>query len=46
MDIVIWLLILFLLFYEPIIGYFDFQRFKQKVKTDNNARMKYITTMQ
>lgn len=41
MAIVIWLLILFLLFYEPIIGYFDFQRFKQKVKTDNNARMKY-----
>ncbi|GIN22651.1 hypothetical protein J1TS3_37850 [Siminovitchia fordii] len=27
--------------YEPIIGYFDFQRFKQKVKIDNDARMKY-----
>lgn len=41
MEIVIWLFILFLLFYEPIIGYFDFQRFKQKVKTDSNARIKY-----
>ena len=41
MDIVIWLVLLFLLFYEPIIGYFDFQRFKLKVKSDNNARMKY-----
>ena len=29
--------------YEPIIGYCDFQRFKQKVKTDNKrgTRMKY-----
>ena len=41
MEIVIWLFILFLLFYEPVIGYFDFQRFKQKVKTDSNARIKY-----
>ncbi|MCM3588354.1 CPBP family intramembrane metalloprotease [Mesobacillus maritimus] len=41
MDIVIWILLLFLLFYEPIFGYFDFQRFKQKVKTDHKARLNY-----
>ncbi|KAB8130295.1 CPBP family intramembrane metalloprotease [Gracilibacillus oryzae] len=41
MDLIIWLLLLFLLFYEPVIGYFDYQKFKKRVKTDQNARMKY-----
>ncbi|MFC4402527.1 CPBP family intramembrane glutamic endopeptidase [Gracilibacillus xinjiangensis] len=41
MDIIIWLLLLFLLTYEPVIGYLDFQKFGQGVKTDPNARIKY-----
>lgn len=41
MTFVIWVLLFFLLFYEPIIGYIDFQKFKQKVKTDKKARLKY-----
>lgn len=41
MEFVIWLLIIFLLTYEPIYGYFDFQRFKQKVAIDNQARLRY-----
>lgn len=40
-EIGFWILIAFLLLYEPIFGYFSFQRFKEKVKIDENERGKY-----
>ena len=41
MEISFWILIAFLLLYEPILGYFSFQRFKEKVKIEENIRVKY-----
>ena len=41
MESVYWLVILFALMYEPIFGYFDFQRFKKEVKNNTNARIQY-----
>ncbi|MFD1206283.1 CPBP family intramembrane glutamic endopeptidase [Sporosarcina contaminans] len=44
-----WIVIIFTLLYEPIIGYFDFQKFKVEVKRNDNVRLKYykniITTL-
>jgi membrane protease YdiL (CAAX protease family) len=40
-EIALWLVILFTLVYEPVFGYFDYKRFKQKVKTDDGARVRY-----
>jgi membrane protease YdiL (CAAX protease family) len=40
-EIALWLVILFALVYEPVFGYFDYRRFKQKVKTDDGARVRY-----
>ena len=37
----LWLLIIFTIIYEPIIGYFGYQRFKQNVKEKADARSKY-----
>ena len=41
MDIWIILLILFTLIYEPVIGYFEYQKFKVKVKSHPEARVSY-----
>lgn len=36
-----WLIIIFALVYEPIVGYFAFQKFKVDVRENQNARMKF-----
>jgi len=36
-----WLIIIFVLLYEPIIGYFDYQKFKIAVKEKANVRSHY-----
>ncbi|WP_404430792.1 CPBP family intramembrane glutamic endopeptidase [Sutcliffiella horikoshii] len=36
-----WLVILFALVYEPIFGYRDFQKFKEEVKKNKGARLKF-----
>jgi len=41
MEIAYWLLIVFLLTYEPIYGYFDYQRFKAKVRVNPDERVRY-----
>ncbi|MCJ8007055.1 CPBP family intramembrane glutamic endopeptidase [Lederbergia wuyishanensis] len=41
MDIIIWLVITFLFLYEPIYGYFDYQKFKERVRRNPNERTKY-----
>ncbi|MEK3934715.1 CPBP family intramembrane glutamic endopeptidase [Sporosarcina sp. FSL W7-1349] len=41
MEYGFWLVIIFTIFYEPIIGYFDFQKFKVDIKENQNARLKY-----
>lgn len=41
MELVYWIFILFLLLYEPIFGYRDFQKFKKTVHTKKNERIKY-----
>ena len=41
----IWLLIIFTLIYEPIIGYFVYQRFKIALKEDAAARSNYYVTI-
>ncbi|WP_285398620.1 CPBP family intramembrane glutamic endopeptidase [Lysinibacillus sp. fls2-241-R2A-57] len=46
MEVGFWVVIVFLLFYEPIIGYFGFQKFKKDVEIYEGARIKYyINTM-
>ncbi|KGR74239.1 CAAX protease [Ureibacillus sinduriensis BLB-1 = JCM 15800] len=37
----LWLIILFTIFYEPIIGYFEYQKFRSIVKDHANVRSKY-----
>lgn len=41
MEIAFWLVIIFIVLYEPIVGYFDFQKFKIDVKTKDKARINY-----
>ncbi|UPO89748.1 CPBP family glutamic-type intramembrane protease [Niallia sp. Man26] len=41
MEIFLWIMIVFLFVYEPIFGYFDFQKFKVNVTTIAHAREKY-----
>ncbi|OIJ16522.1 CAAX protease [Anaerobacillus alkalidiazotrophicus] len=41
MEFAFWLVIIFALLYEPIVGYFDFRKFKLDVKTNEKARIKY-----
>ncbi|MCG7344756.1 CPBP family intramembrane metalloprotease [Sporosarcina sp. ACRSL] len=41
MEYSFWLVIIFTLLYEPIIGYFDFQKFKVDVRKNQHARLKY-----
>ncbi|CAG9619561.1 CPBP family intramembrane glutamic endopeptidase [Sutcliffiella rhizosphaerae] len=41
MEYAFWIIIIFTLVYEPIFGYFDFQKFKLNVKLNENARTKY-----
>lgn len=48
MEVCFWAFILFLMVYEPIFGYFYFQRFKRNIKTgeNGNERVKYyVRTM-
>ena len=37
----LWIIIIFTLLYEPIIGYFEYQKFKIAVREDGNVRAKY-----
>ncbi|ARK32491.1 CPBP family intramembrane glutamic endopeptidase [Halalkalibacter krulwichiae] len=41
MEFAIILLLIFLVIYEPVIGYFDYQKFKKNVKTHDQARRNY-----
>ncbi|MFN7253176.1 MAG: CPBP family intramembrane glutamic endopeptidase [Anaerobacillus sp.] len=41
MELGFWLVIFFALLYEPIIGYFDFRKFKVNVRGNENARLKF-----
>ncbi|MDE5052862.1 CPBP family intramembrane metalloprotease (plasmid) [Niallia taxi] len=41
MEIFLWIMIVFVLLYEPIYGYYDFQKFKVNVTTNPHAREKY-----
>lgn len=41
MVISFWLVIIFTLIYEPIIGYFDFKKFKVDVRENKYARLKF-----
>lgn len=41
MEFAFWLVIIFALLYEPIVGYFDFRKFKLDVKTNEKARTRY-----
>ena len=41
MEIFLWIMIVFVLIYEPIYGYYDFQKFKVNVTTNPHAREKY-----
>lgn len=41
MEIWYWLFILFLITYEPIYGYFDYQKFKEKVRRNPTERVRY-----
>src|SRR5690606_34182737 len=41
LEYVFWLVIVFIIIYEPIIGYFDFQKFKIDLKENQDARLKY-----
>ncbi|MFB1051957.1 CPBP family intramembrane glutamic endopeptidase [Paraliobacillus sp. JSM ZJ581] len=41
MEYGFWLVIIFTLLYEPIIGYFDFKKFKDDVKENQNARLQF-----
>jgi uncharacterized protein len=43
MEFWFWLLVIFTLLYEPIIGYFDFKKFKVNVIKNKNAKLKYYT---
>lgn len=43
LEIGFWIIIVFLLLYEPIIGYYYFQKFKKSVEVNNNERIKYYT---
>ncbi|WP_066051994.1 CPBP family intramembrane glutamic endopeptidase [Robertmurraya korlensis] len=41
MSIFYWIIFLFLVLYEPVYGYFDYQKFKRKVQKDSKERIKY-----
>lgn len=41
MEIIFWLFVLFTLLYEPVFGYFSYQKFKGKVIIDPSIRIKY-----
>ncbi len=43
MELGLLVIIIFTVFYEPIIGYFGFQRFKSAVREKENARSNYYT---
>lgn len=43
MEIGFWIIIVFLLLYEPILGYFHYQKFKKYVDVNENERIKYYT---
>ncbi len=37
----LWLLVIFLLVYEPIFGYLDFQKLKRNIGTNKNERVRF-----
>lgn len=41
MKLAFWLLIIFTILYEPIIGYIDFKKFKVDVRENQNARLQF-----
>lgn len=41
MELGFWLVIIFALIYEPIVGYSDFKKFKVDVRGNQNARLKF-----
>lgn len=41
MELLIWVVIIFTFVYEPVIGYFSFQKFKERVAVNSNERLKY-----
>lgn len=41
MTVALWLVVLFTLIYEPIVGYYDFQKFKRNVKKDVKERLRF-----
>ncbi|MDZ5473359.1 CPBP family intramembrane glutamic endopeptidase [Bacillus sp. 31A1R] len=41
MELYFWIVIAFLCTYEPIYGYFDYQKFKEKVRIHSGERVKY-----
>lgn len=41
MEFCFWFIIIFALVYEPIVGYFAFQKFKVAVRKNGNARLKF-----
>ncbi len=40
-EIALWIIIIYALVYEPVIGYFDYKKFKTRVKEHQNARINY-----
>lgn len=44
-EIAFWMIIFFTVVYEPIIGYFDYKKFKVNVSENKNARMNYSTSI-
>lgn len=45
MEFGFWMVIIFALLYEPIIGYFDFKKFKVDVKENQDARLKFYKSI-
>lgn len=40
-ELAFWMIIIFTIVYEPIVGYFDYKKFKVIVNENKNARMNY-----
>lgn len=45
MVVGLWLIIIFILLYEPIIGYFGYQKFKNAIKEKTNVRSQYYISI-
>ncbi|MCM3600976.1 programmed cell death 2 domain-containing protein [Robertmurraya korlensis] len=42
MSLFYWIVLLFLVTYEPVYGYYDFQKFKRRVAQNPEERVKYL----